>query len=298
MTAVSRIAHLLLVHKSPQQVARLTKILVSHSDSVVYIHVDAQSAIKPFVDALAGIKHVHFLTKRVSINWGGFSMVEATLRLLREASGSGNFDFFNLLSGEDYPLKSMTAIHHFLNKNQGRSFVEFQQQGDPWWEQAQTRFKKYYLTDFNFPGKHALERVSNFFLPNRRSLPSFTLVGRSQWMTLSRSHVDYIISQVAASPKLLRFFKYSWASDEFFFQSILFNSPHRTELINNNLRYIEWQDGKASPKTFTPNDLPALIQSDKLFARKLDELAYPELLNKLDQLRKTSGRLREINGTK
>jgi len=291
MTTVPLIAHLLLVHKSPQQVARLTRVLVSHPASVVYIHVDAKSSILPFIKALDGIQQVHFIKKRTHINWGGFSMVEATLQLLRSAFEAGNYDYFNLLSGEDYPLQPMSEIHQFFNNHQGKSFAEFQQQGNPWWEQAQTRFKKYYLTDVNLPGKHTIERVMSFFLLTRKPPQRFTLVGRSQWMTLYRDHVNYIIKQITDSPKLNQFFKYSWAPDEFFFQSILFNSPYCNELINNNLRHIVWEEGKASPKTMTPEDFPILMQSDKLFARKFDESRYPGILNELDRSHTASGHL-------
>src|SRR5690606_3258716 len=187
------------------------------------------------------------------------------------------------LSGEDYPLKPTTEIHHFLNEYKGKSFVEFQQQGEPWWEHAQKRFTRYYFTDFHLPGKHTIERVANFILPSRKRVKNITLVGRSQWMTLHRNHVDYIIKHAALSGEMVRFFQYSWAPDEFFFQSLLFNSPHRADLINDNLRYIVWKAEKASPETLTVIDLPALKQSNKLFARKFDQYRYPEILNELDK---------------
>lgn len=287
----TKIAHLLLAHKSPKQVARLTKILADHPNAAVFIHVDAKSEILPFVAELSGVRKVHFLKKRVSVNWGGYSMVEATIRLLETAFKKDDFQYFNLLSGEDYLLKSPADIHSFLGNHHGKSFVEYQQRDTLWWQSAQVRFTKYYFTDINLPGIHAIERLVNFFLPKRKPLQNISLVGGSQWMTLYRDHVQYIIEQAIFSRKLIQFFKYSWAPDEFFFQTILFNSPYRNELINNNLRYIAWEEGKASPKTTTPQDIQTVIQSDKLFARKFDESRYPELLNELDRLRVAPGHL-------
>ena len=280
-----KIAHLLLVHKSPKQVARLTKILVSHPNATVFIHVDAKLNIVPFTTELSGIRRVHFLIERTTINWGGYSMVEATLSLLKMAFYTDDFQYFNLLSGEDYLLRPVSDVHHFFASHSGKSFVEFRMQGDPWWESAQSRFTKYYLTDVNLPGNFAIGKLTNFLLPPRKPLHHIALVGRSQWMTLYRNHVRFIIEQAISSRKLIKFFKYSWAPDEFFFQSILYNSPYRGELINDNLRYIVWEEGKASPKTMTLQDIPTLMQSDKLFARKFDESRYPDVLNELDRLR-------------
>ena len=284
-----KIAHLLLVHKSPKQVARLTKILVSHPNATVFIHVDAKLDIIPFTTELSGITRVHFITERTSINWGGYSMVKATLSLLKRAFDTDGFQYFNLLSGEDYLLRPVGDIHRFLTNHMGKSYIEFRMPGDSWWESAQSRFTKYYLTDVNLPGNFAIGKLTNFLLPTRKPLRHIALVGRSQWMTLYRNHVRFIIEQAISDRKLIRFFKYSWAPDEFFFQSILYNSPYRDELINDNLRHIVWEEGKASPKTMTPQDIPTLMQSGKFFARKFDEARYPEVLDELDHLRMAQG---------
>jgi hypothetical protein len=55
-------------------------------------------------------------------------------------------------------------------------------------------------------------------------------------------------------------------------------------MVNDNLRYIDWSEGKASPKTFTMNDLPILLHSDKLFARKFNADIDANILNEFDKL--------------
>ena len=42
-------------------------------------------------------------------------------------------------------------------------------------------------------------------------------------------------------------------------------------MVNNNLRYIDWTEKKASPKTFTIDDLLNPLGSGKLFGRKFNE---------------------------
>ena len=47
------------------------------------------------------------------------------------------------------------------------------------------------------------------------------------------------------------------------------NSPFKSQIINDNKRYIDWKDSKDShPKYLATDDFEALAKSEKLFARK------------------------------
>ena len=53
------------------------------------------------------------------------------------------------------------------------------------------------------------------------------------------------------------------------------------KIINNNLRFINWDDGTdRSPGIFNESDFDRIKNSDLLFARKFDENS--ELLNLID----------------
>ena len=82
-----RIAYLILAHKNPSQLAELVMALDDPTKTRFYIHVDQRSAdffgspsLKPIMDR----ENVLFLRDRVRVYWGGFSIVEATLRLIRK----------------------------------------------------------------------------------------------------------------------------------------------------------------------------------------------------------------------
>ena len=53
--------------------------------------------------------------------------------------------------------------------------------------------------------------------------------------------------------------------------------------MNDNLRYIDWSKGQASPKVLTGDDLERMWASGKLFARKFDPARFPEVIAKLDR---------------
>src|SRR5476651_1643526 len=119
-----RLAHLLLIHADPQQTRRLVNRL-HHADADVYIHLDAKANMADFED-LAEIGNVFFIRNRVSVFWGNYSMIEATLHGFEEILETGKpYSHINLLSGQDYPLKSATEIQKFLFANADKSYMRF-----------------------------------------------------------------------------------------------------------------------------------------------------------------------------
>lgn len=239
--------------------------------------------MESFYAHLAENPAVYFIRHRTSIKWGGYSMVEATLTCFKEILDANiPCDFINLISESDYPLTSQNAFIDFLANHIGKTFMEYEREGSAWWEEAQYKVRQYHLVDYGFRGKYMLERWINKIVPTREIPLEMELVGRSQWFTIYTEHVKYMLDFLAENPKVKRFFKHTWGPDEMVFQTILFNSRFRDDLINENLRYIDWSEGKPSPKTLTSKDLNLLKSSGKFYARKFDENIDGEVLDKLD----------------
>lgn len=267
---MAMIAHVILAHQHPQQVVRLVEA-IAHPTVDIFIHIDKNSPIAPFLSALRNHTDLKFISNRKKITWGAFSMVEATLQSFKEVLATNKpFGFINLISASDYPLKPAGMIHETLQRHVGRSFMEMHFSDSPWWIEAQSKVQKYHLAYFNFVGKHKLERLINQVTPIRKIPMKMIFTGRSQWMTLCADHVRYVLSYIDENPQVVRFFKYTWGPDEFFFQTILFNSPFRSDIVNDNLRYTDWTEGGASPKVLTGQDFEKLVNSGKLYARKFD----------------------------
>ncbi len=277
------LAHLILTHSATTQLGRLLAQLTKGACDV-YIHIDGKVDLKGFEVFCRNNKQVHLVENRVRINWGGFSMVEATLASLREIMDSDrHYRFINLLSGADYPLTNVADVERFLAGHTGKSFMEFEKSGTRWWLEAQKKIGRIHLTDYRFKGKHAVERLLSAFVTNRKIPSGMELVGRSQWFTMASHHAAYILETVEQQPELRRFFRYTWGADEFFFQTILYNSPFRHEIINDNLRYIDWSESGASPKTLTTADFDKLRNSGKFYARKFDAGVNSYILDQLDE---------------
>ncbi|MGV3762426.1 beta-1,6-N-acetylglucosaminyltransferase [Parapedobacter sp.] len=266
----SRIAHLILGYRYPTQLTRLVRQLC-HPNATVFIHIDSKASLKDFDSLTGNMGNINFLSRRRSIIWGGYSMVQTTIDAFNEIIAyHRDFDFINLLSESDYPLRNATTIHSYLSANLGKSFMDMRFDDSPWWQEAQQKIRKYHFVDYRLPGKYLAERIVNAITTQRKLPLDMAFTGYSQWMTLSIEHVKYILSFVNKNPKAIQFFKHTWGPDEFFFQTILYNSHFREEIINENLRYIKWGEGKHNPEILTREDYATLVNSGKLYARKFD----------------------------
>lgn len=276
-----KIAHLILAHSDPQQLGRLIDRL-QHKDAFFFVHIDKKTAIEPFT-FLAAKQQVYLLENRVDVQWGAYSIVQATTNGFREIVDSGlKIGYVNLLSGADYPLKRTEEIHQFFETNKGQLFMEFYSVANEW-KEAIPRLTEYHLTNYSFPGKYHVQRWLNRLTPVRKMPDKLVAVGRSQWFSIPTEAVRYILDYLKSHPKVERFFKLTWAPDEIIFQTILFNSKWKEKMVNNNLRYIVWGQGKASPDTFTEKHASELFASEALFARKFAMLKHPEILDALDR---------------
>lgn len=283
-----KIAHLILCHTNPAQLERLIKRL-QHKDAWFYIHVDSKAAIEPF-QYLETLPNAVLVKNRIPVYWGGYSIIQATLNGFTEILQSRvGHDYINLLSGQDYPIKNTEAIHSFFAANPGKIFMHALSVMHEW-KEAIPRITKYHLVNFHFPGRYKVERIINRVMPERKFPGTLVPVGRSQWLTITPEHAKYILDYMVANRGFTRFFKLSWAPDEMVFQTILYNSPYKDSIVNDNLRYIDWSQGGASPKILTMEDAEQLSQSDKLFARKFN-FAESEILTYLDELNVATKRL-------
>src|SRR5262245_32769298 len=118
-----RVAYLVLAHANPRHFAHLIGA-VETSRSRVFAHIDAKSDLRPFAQSSIPRGFVRFSTNRVDARWGGFSLFQASLNLLTDAlQGHDQFDYFVLLSGADYPLRSAQYIEAFLEEHSGMQFM-------------------------------------------------------------------------------------------------------------------------------------------------------------------------------
>lgn len=280
-----RIAHIIIAHKNPIQLERLLDRM-EHPDFDFYIHLDKKIDMEPFKH-LGNKTRVKFIQNRLLCNWGGYSTLRAMVSSLKEVLDNDvTYQHYNLLSAQDYPLKTNSEIYNFFLHNKDRSYVYYEKQNESkWWIDAVERFERYHLTDFKFKGKSSIERIINKVLPKRKFPISVELYGgsKSSWWSLNEDAAVYVTEFLKKGNDLDSFLKYCWGTDEFVIPTVLLNSPIKSSIVNNNLRYIDFPEGKANPKILTNDDLKSLIESEMLFGRKFDIDINADVLDIIDK---------------
>lgn len=279
-----KVAHLIMAHKAPAQLERLLRRL-TYPNFHLFVHIDKKTDISEF-EYLKKLDSVFFIEHRRVCNWGGFSFVRAITEAVREIlSKETHYGFINLLSAQDYPIKSNQHIYDFLSANRGQNFISYEQLGrSQWWEHAKTRYEKYHFTDIGIKGRYQIQRLANFFLPKRIFPLQVKMYGSSNasWWMLSADSLRCIIDTMDRNKKLISFMKFTWGADEFLYTTILMNSEMRFVTINDNYRYIQWSPEKPNPDILSIRELDVVVNSHCLFARKFDHNVDKDILNAID----------------
>lgn len=272
---------LILVHANSSQLKRLIKRLIS-DESIIYLQVDLKSDIHLY-EEYRHFRNLIFIKNRINITWGGYSQVQGLLNSFTEiVPNFENGQYVSVISGQDYPLMSNAKMNEFLSANQGKAFMEYYPIYGTW-KEAIPRLEKFHFTDYQFPGKFNLEAALNSIMRKRVPPKELIYVGRSSWFTLTVEHLKYIVNFLEFHKGIRKFFKLTWGCDEFVFQTILYSSTYQSQMVNNNLRYIDWSLGGARPKILTIDDADKLKESNKFFARKFDQNIDSKILDWIDE---------------
>lgn len=123
-----RLCYVIMFHKEPDQLFRLVDRLRHRNGCHIIIHI-CKNVSREVVDGI----HRHYksetdiyFSKREYGNWGEFGLVKGALNSFQLAFDLKlEFDYFTLMSGQHYPIKSNQYIHDFLAQHAGKEFVYF-----------------------------------------------------------------------------------------------------------------------------------------------------------------------------
>ena len=222
------VAFLVLAHRGPAQLGRLTRRLLDGS-AEVFVHVDARSPDSVLSELPRAVRRL----ERIPTPWSRWGPVEATLRGLATVLGESAADHVTLLSGQDYPLRPTAEIAAFLARHEGCSFVAHWPMPSPLYGPGGGISRLRYW--HSAIGGHRVR------LPLRRRYPAgVRAYGGSAFMVLDRESARAVLDFTRARPDVARFHRHVWAVDEHYVQTALANSPRAGALIDENLWHIEW----------------------------------------------------------
>lgn len=256
----------------------------------IYIHIDKKSKIdRKKIDSLLKHKNVKYISQQYKINWGGLNHLLAILDLVQHAITDKQNEYFHLITGHDFPIKSIGTFSDFFNKNRHLSYMEYQKLPYAEWpEGGMDRLSRYNLYDLidGRTGKKEiwLKRFSKIqkLLGIKRGFSSDfpDQYGGSTYWSLNRESIKYSLDYLKENPQYLRRFKYTFCAEEIFFQTILMNSSLKDKIINNNLRFIVWENRNGNfPANLDSSDYKNIENSEALFARKFEYPTSEKLLS-------------------
>jgi len=292
-----KLCYAILTHDSPNCTIRLVEALYEQGH-IFIIHVDAkeksESTYQQLAEYASSRDYVHVLAHpyRVRINWGGHSMVNATMQILQFAFGLNghpnivlDFDKVVHMASTSYPIASNAKIRETiasypLDANLMNVVMKPTNPHHGAW---------HYFVECD-DWVHRLYRLNPLSTENG----GIELYTSSQWFIISRDFAYYL---ALAKPgtlvhALLEYNQHVVIADESFFGSVLRNSPYCGTHHNWNflhLQFDRWEsdlDSKErderkcimpdpnhcgrSPTTLTMDYVDILELTGDLFARKFD----------------------------
>ena len=256
------ICYVMLVHDYPDFAIRIINAINEPQHSFV-IHIDrkAQQATVDKLTAYASsveLRNVWLIDDalRQSINWGGFSMVNATLIGMRfawdvlYARQHRAFDYLIDISGTSYPIKSNEEIRKALASGKpGAVYMDVQTEAN---RPMPEMWQMYVECD------DRLHRVAR--MPLARGMNMH--IG-SQWFALPRHVVEWFLHDPLPRA-YVDYAKYIVVADENYFATLFKNSPYCQEHDSKNLLFVlfdKWENER-SPNNTDARDLRKCLHPD------------------------------------
>lgn len=269
-------AILILAHTAPDHVIKLSKLLRKRFE--VYIHFDKK----------AELSHEHLnqmeelgihCFQEIVVNWGGWSIGGAAELLMREAMKNPEITHIHVISGQDWPTENIDKLYDFYENNDNLYIQCFRAKDIKKSGQPVILWQKYY---YNFDkvnrrttfGKiyhrvimllQAIARVDKF----KKYDMNLEVYHGPNWMDLPRDSVEYLLDYFDNHPNVQKVFKTGFCPDEFWVQTILYNSSFKERMVQDVHRHMIWERRFNSyPAILNEGDFNEINDGDYHFCRK------------------------------
>ncbi|MCI8319033.1 MAG: beta-1,6-N-acetylglucosaminyltransferase [Lachnospiraceae bacterium] len=278
-------AYLVLAHNQKQLLFELLQE-IDYLENDIFLHIDKKFNIDLDDIKRHIVKSKCYFVDRISIGWGGTTLIEATLKLLKKSTETGKYEYYHLISGQDFPLKSQKEIHQFFEAHQGLEFISCKPMNSNYNE----RIKYYYYFQDVFGGRtlfnKAMKKLS-VWIQRRvgvdRTKNKYKQYGiGAQWFSITDHMARYVVT---CEKEIADNFYKCFCADEIFLQTIWLNAPfyaeerkyhsnisndqYVEEIFHDVMRGVNWSRG--TPYVYDERDYKMLIESGCLFARKMSE---------------------------
>lgn len=270
-----QIVFVLLAHNASALVSRVARTMTATGHRIV-IHYDAKVPDAEFAalrDGLADLGERLRFARRVTVGWGEWSVVQATLNAVEAIAEAGwEPDYVYLMSAMDYPIRDAAHLEGFLDRNRGDEFIESVPSDTVKWVKSGPQRERYqYRWYFNWRERpHLTDRM--FRLQRRLGLKRRFVRDMvphlgSQWWVLTWPTLKAVMA-IARRPDVLAFFRTTLVPDELFFQTLVRQVVPDHRIINCPLTLYQFTD-YGYPVVYHADHLDYLTRQRFFMARKL-----------------------------
>lgn len=224
--------HALLI-QAHQDISYFIKLAKIQPNVNFYVHMDAKSDYFPDAKT-AQLANVFLLKDRITVRWGGFSQIEATLKLFETAFAHEDNAYFHLLSGEDVVLQPFEVI-----EKQWQQRFDFQ-------VMMTCEMAPQYAYRFIMDSPHAdsdwqRQLTGKIITKLQQGVAKIKpyhspIYFGSQWFSVTRADWEKI---VPFTDEYSDFFRHKLVPDEHFFQTLITEKlTNQIRLSNDNRRQI------------------------------------------------------------
>ena len=224
--------HALLI-QAHQDISYFIKLAKSQPNVNFYVHIDAKSDYFPDAET-AQLANVFLLKDRITVRWGGFSQIKATLKLFETAFANEDNAYFHLVSGEDVVLQPFEVI-----EKQWQQRFDFQAmmtcERAPQYAyrfimdspHADSNWQRQLMGKIITKLQQGVAKVKPYHSP---------IYFGSQWFSVTRADWEKIMP---FTDEYSDFFRHKLVPDEHFFQTLITEKlTNQIRLSNDNRRQI------------------------------------------------------------
>lgn len=284
-------AILIMAHKNIEHLYHLIEYFDQNCD--VFVHIDKKQDIaQNKLLGLCSYQQVKFVSRAYNVNWGGTSILDCELFLLRTALTQSDADYFHLISGQDYPLVSLSRFVKFFEQHAGEEFIQYTHLPNPKWEDNTFRRLQYfypydYAKGKEHPRQWVMEQVRLQYAKGlKRPIPDEFdhLYGSSQWFSITRKAVITLLKYTNQFPSFYNKLWMTFAPEECYVSTVLVNILGAKNVNPWNCRFIRWKyENGNSPANLDNKHFYLLFEHEYLFARKMEYPCSEKLIERIDK---------------
>lgn len=265
---------IITAYKSVEMLRCLLKS--THNYFYCYVHVDKEkwSSFEILKKEFDDVIFLH----DYAVKWGGQEHLEVVLKMLNMSLGK-DYSYAHIISGEDYPTKPVEEIIAAFDEDE-KIYCDY----DLISSQKHHAYKRYCFywpyTKFSMNYKKPLVRYFNLFCVGiQKCFPILQRnhIGKFQkiywgfiWGTYPRYAIEYVLNYLKSHREFWKDLSTCKIPEELCFQTILMNSDYKEKVVNNNLRYWNFEGGDNSgPVYLNISDIMSDKCSQAIFCRKV-----------------------------